>query len=66
MAIGMKEQDIDKILAQFRQVDGSSTRRAEGTGLGLAITQHLIISVFSKRGLGKYRFKFSKIYIKQQ
>ena len=55
MGIGMKGQGIDKILAQFRQVDGSSTRRAEGSGLGLAITQHLIISVFSKRGLGKYR-----------
>ena len=26
----------------------------------------LLVSVFSKRGLGKYRFKFSKIYIKQQ
>ena len=35
MGIGMKGQGIDKILAQFRQVDGSSTRRADGTGFGI-------------------------------
>ncbi|MGB0385461.1 MAG: PAS domain S-box protein [Ardenticatenaceae bacterium] len=56
--IGMKEEDIDQIFGQFRQVDGSSTRRAEGTGLGLAITMHLIemhggrIEVSSKLGQG--------------
>jgi PAS domain S-box-containing protein len=40
--IGIAPEDIDMIFDQFRQVDGSSTRRAGGTGLGLAITRHLI------------------------
>lgn len=40
--MGIEEEHLNTIFAQFRQVDGSSTRRAEGTGLGLAITQHLV------------------------
>ncbi len=56
--MGIEEEHLNTIFAQFRQVDGSSTRQAEGTGLGLAITQHLVemhggtISVKSTVGAG--------------
>jgi len=40
--MGMSKEDQGKIFERFRQVDGSSTRRAEGTGLGLAITRSLV------------------------
>ena len=61
--IGMAKSDLNVIFEQFRQVDGSSTRRAGGTGLGLNITRHLIhmhggeISVDSELGVGTtFRF----------
>ncbi len=56
--IGMNKEDLPTIFDQFRQVDGSSTRRAGGTGLGLAITRQLIqmhggdIEVDSEMGVG--------------
>lgn len=37
--IGIDEKDIDAIFDEFRQVDGTSTRRYEGSGLGLAISR---------------------------
>ncbi len=56
--IGMKQDELPSIFEQFRQVDGSSTRRADGTGLGLTITRHLValhegeIYVESEYGVG--------------
>ena len=40
--VGIAPEDLPQLYQRFRQVDGSSTRRAEGTGLGLAITKHLV------------------------
>jgi signal transduction histidine kinase len=40
--IGIAEEHLDAVFEQFRQVDGSSTRRAGGTGMGLTITRHLV------------------------
>ncbi len=41
--IGIAPEYHELIFDQFRQADGSATRRAGGTGLGLAITRQLIM-----------------------
>jgi CheY-like chemotaxis protein/signal transduction histidine kinase/methyl-accepting chemotaxis protein len=41
--IGIRPEDFSHIFDEFRQVDGSVTRRHEGTGLGLAICQKLAV-----------------------
>jgi signal transduction histidine kinase len=70
--IGMAKSDLPVIFEQFRQVDGSSTRRAGGTGLGLNITRHLIhmhggeIYVDSELGVGT-TFRFTlPIFVKEK
>jgi len=56
--IGIPANQLEQIFEKFRQVDGSSKRRAEGTGLGLAITRYLVemhggtIEVSSELGKG--------------
>jgi len=56
--IGISESDLESIFQEFRQVDGSTTRKYEGVGLGLSISQKLAgllggrITVQSRPGKG--------------
>jgi protein-histidine pros-kinase len=56
--IGIREEDLPRLFAEFQQLDSGSARRYEGTGLGLALTRRLVefqrgsISVSSKPGEG--------------
>ena len=56
--VGINADELDLIFDEFRQVDGSTTRRHEGTGLGLAICRKLAkilggdITVESEKGRG--------------
>lgn len=56
--IGIARENLAGIFDEFRQVDGSATRRYEGTGLGLAIGSRMArllggrISVQSTPGVG--------------
>ncbi|WP_027720146.1 response regulator [Maridesulfovibrio zosterae] len=43
--IGIAPEDQEDIFDEFRQVDGSTSRRHEGTGLGLAICKKLAIAL---------------------
>lgn len=56
--IGIDEEELPYIFDEFRQVDGSTSRRHEGTGLGLAIARKAVkvlgggITVSSRVGRG--------------
>ena len=56
--IGIPEESLGTIFEEFRQVDGSLTRKHQGTGLGLSITKKFAellggtIGVESREGVG--------------
>ena len=56
--IGMRAEDIPRVLMPFEQVDGALARNYEGTGLGLSLTKSMIelhggaIEIESRLGVG--------------
>jgi signal transduction histidine kinase len=40
--IGIKAEDINRLFAEFEQLDSGIARRFEGTGLGLALTKKIV------------------------
>jgi signal transduction histidine kinase/FixJ family two-component response regulator/HPt (histidine-containing phosphotransfer) domain-containing protein len=43
--IGIRDEDMIELFADFKQVDSLANRKIEGTGLGLAITRKLVTSM---------------------
>lgn len=46
--IGIKKENIDKVLTAFERVDSQKNKGIEGTGLGLHIVQQLLVLMDSK------------------
>ncbi|RKY99481.1 MAG: hypothetical protein DRQ13_02195 [Ignavibacteriae bacterium] len=68
--IGISEEDQEVVCEEFRQADGSSSRKYGGTGLGLSISKKIAdllggeLSLISKMGYGStFTFKIPLNYV---
>ncbi len=71
--IGISEEDQKIVFEEFRQIDGTSTRKYGGTGLGLAICKKIAglmngsISVKSEKGKGStFTFSIPLVVVEQK
>jgi signal transduction histidine kinase len=50
---GIDEHEMERVLADFEQADGSATRRVGGLGLGLSIVQRMLRRLDGELDLGR-------------
>lgn len=60
--IGIKEEDLPKLLAEFERIEEDKNRNIEGTGLGMSITIQLLELLNSKLQVESEYGKGSKFY----
>lgn len=60
--IGISQSGLNKLFADFTQVDSTTTRRFGGTGLGLAITKKLITIMGGEVGVESQEGKGSRFW----
>lgn len=61
--IGIKEEDISKLFAEFQQLDASLDKKYQGTGLGLALTRRIAEAQGGQVGVNSAFGKGSIFYI---
>ncbi|MCM1060791.1 MAG: ATP-binding protein [Eubacterium sp.] len=60
--IGIKEEDLPKLFADFERIEESRNRSIEGTGLGMSITMQLLNMMGSRLQVESVYGKGSKFY----
>ena len=60
--IGIKEEDISKLFAEYERITDNKNRYVEGTGLGMSITTHLLDMMDSKLQVESEYGKGSRFY----
>jgi len=60
--IGIKQENISKVVEEFSQADGSTARKYGGTGLGLAIVSKLLALLGAKLEIESEYGKGSRFY----
>ncbi len=61
--IGIREEDIPKLFAEFQQLDASANKKYQGTGLGLALTRRIAEAQGGQVGVKSILDKGSTFFI---